>query len=455
MKKRFLCLVLALLLASPPLPAAALSGNLVSADATAAYVVRTVPSPTVSSTGGDWAVLGIVRSGYAPDEGWLNTYYSNLTAALKRTGGKLTASKYSEYSRAILVLTAAGYDPSDVEGYDLTAFLSDYEGTVKQGINGAIWALIALDCGNYPSSLREDYIRFILSRQLTDGGFALGTDRSADSDPDITAMALVALSNYFEEPEVAAAVEKAVLRLSALQCANGGYESGRAANSESCAQVLIALCTLGISSNDARFVKNGSSVCDALMDYALEDGAFEHSKNGGESGMATEQALLALDALSLYTQGRKLFCTFRDVRAHEAQGQIEALAALKMIGGKGNGSFAPDETMTRSQFCSIIVKALGLKPEYTDQFRDVDENAWYAGHVGAAYAKGIIRGASDTEFKPEDTITILEAEIMVSRAARTMGLGGEEPVWSPDTKQITRGEVAAMVYELIERAGVL
>ena len=54
--------------------------------------------------------------------------------------------KHTEYSRVILALTSIGKDAQNICGYDLTAPLLDYDKTVWQGINGAIWALIALDC---------------------------------------------------------------------------------------------------------------------------------------------------------------------------------------------------------------------------------------------------------------------------------------------------------------------
>lgn len=69
----------------------------------------------------------------------------------------------------------------------------------KQGINGWIWGLIALDSLRYPIPegafySRDDIILEILRRQLPDGGFALTGE---EADPDITAMALQALSPYY------------------------------------------------------------------------------------------------------------------------------------------------------------------------------------------------------------------------------------------------------------------
>ena len=57
--------------------------------------------------------------------------------------------------------------------------------------------------------------------------------------------------------------------------------------SESISQVLVALTALGIDPNtDERFVKNGFSAVDALLDYAVDGGGFEHLKGQGMDGRA-------------------------------------------------------------------------------------------------------------------------------------------------------------------------
>ncbi len=64
--------------------------------------------------------------------------------------------KYTEYSRVIIALTSIGKDPKNVGGYNLLLPLGDFEKTTWQGINGAIWALIALDCGQYDMPYNAD-----------------------------------------------------------------------------------------------------------------------------------------------------------------------------------------------------------------------------------------------------------------------------------------------------------
>lgn len=236
-----------------------------------------------------WACSG---EGY---DGWQAECYAAAAEWLDSCGGVLLNTKSTEYSAAILTLTAAGYDARDIAGYDLTAALFDASFVTKQGINGAIFALLALDSGAYPApeGLREELVEAILSRRLSDGGFAFSGDRA---DPDMTAMALTALAAYTDRADVAAAVEQALETLSALQGEDGRYASFGSVNAESSAQVVLALAALGYEQEDERFVKNGVSALDALLSYRLSDGTFAHEAGGAFNALATYQAYAALTA---------------------------------------------------------------------------------------------------------------------------------------------------------------
>lgn len=106
--------------------------------------------------GGDWAVIGLARSGCRVPDSYFSDYAKRVEQAVAACGGVLSERKYTDYSRVILALTAIGGDPSNVGGYNLLLPLGDYEKTVFQGLNGAIWALIALDSGNYEIPVNQD-----------------------------------------------------------------------------------------------------------------------------------------------------------------------------------------------------------------------------------------------------------------------------------------------------------
>ena len=242
------------------------------------------PAPTTGSIGGEWAVIGLRRAGLLTDE-MARSYKAAAEDYVRQAGSpRLHRAKSTDTSRTILGLTAAGYDATAVAGIDLTAGLSDMSYLRIQGLNGPIWALIALDCGGYAipqaaegeeQTTREGLVSEILSAQCPDGGWTLLGEAS---DVDMTAMALTSLSPYLENRDVQAAVERALTCLSRVQQDNGGFMSWGTVNSESCAQVIVALTSLGIDpAADSRFIKNGASPLDGLCAFACVGGGFRHS----------------------------------------------------------------------------------------------------------------------------------------------------------------------------------
>lgn len=447
---------------------------------TAKYVYTMVQDPQVGSIGGEWAVLGLARSGYEVPDSYYQDYYATVEEYVEACDGVLHDKKYTEYSRVIVALSAIGKDARDVAGYDLTKPLGDYEKTIWQGLNGPIWALIALDSASYPmpknleaetQATRQMYIDRILECQLPDGGWSLfgGTESETASDgtadPDITGMALQALAKYQDQPAVAQATQEALACMSEQQSDDGGFSSWGTANAESCVQMIVALCELGIDLDDPRFVKNGNTMLDNLMTFYRKGEGFLHTQSGsGSNQMATEQGFYGLVAVQRAAEGNSSLYRMSDalsipdaVETETAKGQglegkdpavtaqpitspgktfpdivfsdqitaIEALAARGIIDGKSDGNFDPTGSMTRAEFATIVVRALGLTPVDTGAFVDVDSTAWYASYVGAASTYALINGVGEGRFNPDGTITRQEAAVMVSRAAQLCGLETE------------------------------
>ena len=296
-------------------------GDIISAAETAAYLTEKVPPPVTGSVGGEWLILGLVRSGAKLPEGYIDCYYEQVEKTVADCGGMLSEKKYTEYSRLVIALTAIGKDPANIAGYDLLAPLGFYEQTVFQGINGAVYALLALDCGGYDvpqysgegtQATREMYVDFLLSKELPDGGwsFAGGT-----AEADMTGMVLQALSNYTDRQDVSDAVKRGLEVISKLQTSNGGFSEDNTDSCEAVAQVITALCELGIDISDKRFVKDGNSLADRLMDFALENGGFAHAADEKEfNQMATEQALYALAAMERVKNNQPSLYDMSDIK---------------------------------------------------------------------------------------------------------------------------------------------
>ena len=288
---------------------------------TAGYLQAQIAEPGTGSVGGDWLIFGLARSGVKVPQKYFDAYYENVEAAVREKNGVLSDRKYTEYSRTVLALTAIGKNPVDVAGFDLLKPLADFEQVTKQGINGTIFALLAMDSGKYEipenpdaavQSTRQMYVDELLARELPDGGWTL---TGGEPDVDITAMTLQALAKYRDQADVTAAVERGLAVLSSLQEPDGGYVSWGSSNSESVAQVIVALTELGVPLDDERFTKNGITVEDALLRFAQENGAFVHVRDGsgGDDGMATEQAFYALAAIHRAETGETTLYDMTDV----------------------------------------------------------------------------------------------------------------------------------------------
>ena len=202
----------------------------------------------------------------------------------------------------------------------------------KQGINGPIWALIALDSGAYEPEANENeadavtrdkLIDYILSMRKAQNGWALS---GIKLDPDMTGMALQALAPYVNKrDDVKEAVESALDALSKAQNDNGGYNSWGTENSESADQVIVALTALGIDPlTDSRFIKNGNSVMESMIRFSIENGGFAHTLNTGLNGMATEQGFYALVAYNRFVKGQsRLYDASEEVKLGNARKEEE------------------------------------------------------------------------------------------------------------------------------------
>ena len=293
-------------------------------------------TPTVNSVGGEWMVIGLARSGRSVPAG----YYDNVVEYVKAKADaneRLHPAKVTDNARVILALTAIGKDVTNVGGHNLLKGLDNMAYVQTQGINGPIWALIALDSHNYPTMgdvTREKLIQVILDAQLNDGGWNLSAE---NADPDMTAMAIQALAPYYKTNEtVKAAVDKALEALSALQRNDGGFGSWGTVNSESCDQVIVALTALGIDPTaDSRFIKNGNTVLDALAGFYVTGGGFRHTAGGDLDGMATEQGYYALAAYYRFANAQTRLYDMTDVTIQTGGSTVTPGASTPATGDTG------------------------------------------------------------------------------------------------------------------------
>lgn len=320
-------------------------------------MLSTQTAEYAAAGGLDWYTLYMYRAGYESDYAAYGSALEDAVSQKYQENGGLDRVRASEWHRTGLAATACGGDAlafgTNAAGETINLVADGVydrgktEDLGAQGINGLTWGLLLLDSRGYSvpagaADTRETILTRILSAQSAERGFSLsGEGVSAD----LTAMTLQALAPYQNsthvftvtdkatgttvERTVSEAIELALGALSACQMENGGFgDDGE--SSESAAQVIIALCALGIDpATDARFVKRGGSVLDALLRFAKPDGGFAHTLEKGADGsnaMAGEQALGALTAYMRFKDGLH---SLYDLRGEADAETAEAVRALR------------------------------------------------------------------------------------------------------------------------------
>ena len=294
-------------------------------------------------SGSDWFAFDISRMNIEDNQA---AYLSRMKDVVEKIyediEGNQKSYRFTDIYRMILTIEACGGDPTsfgtDAEGNAINLIHDGIWNCIwgdpgDQGINGYIWALLAVDSKNWEEPegalwTREKLITQILSRQLADGGF--GLDVADTSDVDLTAMAHTALAPYQDSEQsytftsviteeevtttVEEAAEKAFVCLSDMQHVDGSMVTYEQRTSESTSWTLVALASWGHDPDtDGQFIKNGNTLLDGLRQFQLEDGGMIHSLDGEEeettgNNMASYQTVYALEAVCRLREGKcKIF----------------------------------------------------------------------------------------------------------------------------------------------------
>ncbi|WP_027400341.1 stalk domain-containing protein [Anaerovorax odorimutans] len=395
---------------------------------TAKYSLENVKNPSLGSIGGEWAIIGLARSGYNVPESYYEDYYNSIIKELQQNNGELTKTKYTEYSRVILALTAIGKDVTDVGGYNLLEKLSDFENVKKQGINGPIFALIAFDSHEYnipelkdvsTQNSRQTMIDYILSREITadngvKGGFAL-TGNVVDSD--LTAMVIQALAKYKDQDNVKEAISRAINVIDTI---------GKS-NSESLAQIIVAKSALGIDASD-----NVSE----LIKYEAENGGFKHILSDKVNQMATEQSLYALVAYERYLHNSNSLYDMSDVKLNSSKETLPSSNEIKvLLNGKNINFDQPPVNLNNRVLVPMrgIFQELGAEVNWDSAEKKVTaalENNEIELYIGSetAYVNG-------TEYFLDVPASIISGRTMVPIRFIAQSLKAEVE-WKDETKTV-------------------
>lgn len=468
------------------------------------YLLESVPELQFGTSSGEWSAMDLLRGMYTGYDyinqipaDYFDKYIETFEQYVIEKNGILDKSKSTEYSRLILALSSLGYDVTNVAphfrtgGYNGDVCDADTDGAVeysydfllkysvsnsylyKQGINGPIWTLIALNTGYYSLYTKDELeaalngedeelahkmealnitsiedesktvnantgkitnkgvategklLDYILSYQITQtsgdyqgvtGGWALF---GSNPDPDITGMTLQALAPYYLDEDrfneamenayysddltasytyedLKTAVENAVWIMSEKQAKNGGYLSWGSINSESIAQIIVALTELGIDpladeiylptiDKTCTFVKEGeeyngvttNNLIDAILTFWANDsgssadiGGFKHVTSGSDggsgsgtavNGMATDQATYALIAYDRFLKGENSLYDMTDMIDGS---YIEAVANTNTL-TFDLGEMGTKDPMRFSSYQVVTIPSVDNTSDYT------------------------------------------------------------------------------------------
>lgn len=291
----------------------------------------------------------------------------------------------------------------------------------KLGLMSYIYGLHLINNGIPSKNWTADtLLDIIMEKRLDDGGWAV-TGKYAN--PDATAMCLHAMACYRGERDLSVVMDETVELLSALQLENGGYSSFGDENPESAAQVILALTAAGIDPlKDARFIKNGRTLVNAMLDYKLPSGGYAHLKGRDESDMASMQVLLALASLR---RGSALYDVRTYARNHAEQPacswKLCAWIAIGVIALAGCAvSLLKKHGRRKRVIGLLLVCAVAAAAVY---MIDIESTATYYGAESVAGADGhvfltircdTVAGRARDGSTPENGLILPRTEIPIS-----------------------------------------
>ncbi len=167
---------------------------------------------------------------------------------------------------------------------------------------------------------------------------------------------------------------------------------------------------------------------------------------------------------------------YSDISGTACEGAVNVLSALKVVDGFTDGTYKPEQTVTRAQMAKLIVTALGVA-DYatatTSKYTDMGAASWAIPYVEYASNLNIVNGVGNGKFNPTGTVTYEQAATMIVRALgytdqckemngtwpaiyvqKAMALGIFEDVTNGGANGANRGDIAIMLYNALELAEV-
>ena len=181
-------------------------------------------------------------------------------------------------------------------------------------------------------------------------------------------------------------------------------------------------------------------------------------------------------AFAATTNAAQSNAAYSDIEGTACEGAVNVLSALKVVDGFTDGTYKPEQTVTRAQMAKLIVTALGVA-DYatakTSKFVDMGAATWAIPYVEYAANLNIVNGVGNGKFNPNGLVTYEQAATMIVRALgytdqckemngtwpavyiqKAMALNIFEDVANGGANGANRGDVAIMLYNALDIAQV-
>ena len=309
-----------------------------------------------------WSAMSLNKLGEKVD----TTFLKESLEDIKANGVKDLSN--TDMEKLIIGLTASGYTPYNVQGYNLVSELFNRDINTFL-INDAVFGIFAYNYANIKEQYKvtkEKLGSIILNSKLSyeiDGNKMTGWTYYGDKiDPDMTGAAINALSEFYNtKPEVKEVIDAAVNTLSILQNESGYSVSQYGLASETTAFVILGLTSVGINPEGERFTKGKGDLVSALLSFKAKDGGFKHLVEDASSNYtSTEESLRALIALKEYKASGKYDFYSSNINAKSLP--VFALGNTTSSGeGKGINEAKPDKLPQTGAFIDTnVLMALGV-----------------------------------------------------------------------------------------------
>jgi hypothetical protein len=107
-----------------------------------------------------------------------------------------------------------------------------------------------------------------------------------------------------------------------------------------------------------------------------------------------------------------------DITGNWAQSQIQKAVDQGIVVGYPDGTFKPEQFITRAEFVTTVNNAFGFTAEASNNFTDVKSTDWFAVQIARAKAAGYVSGYEDGTFRPNNYITREEVAVILAQVIK-------------------------------------